>query len=132
MFQEVYGVELDPLTSTAGTNMETVENPSEDTSPSSNCCLRLLNWILGVENDVEDAAKNHKAIIMIIMIVIMILKMIIIIKIVIIMNPKAMAEHLAQLSTLQQSSMQKVLLFTDHVIVVIITIIIVIIVIIIV
>ena len=56
---------MDPLTST-GTNMGLVENPSEDTSPSSNCCLRLLNWILGVETDVEDAAKNHKAIIMII------------------------------------------------------------------
>ena len=42
-----------------------------------------------------------------------------------------MAEHLAQLSTLQQSSMQKVLFYTNHVIVLIITIIIVIIVIII-
>ena len=57
-------MELDPLTST-GTNMGPVENPSEGTSPSSNCCLRLLNWILGVETDVEDAAKNHKAMIMI-------------------------------------------------------------------
>ena len=58
-------MESDPLTST-GTNMDRVENPSEDTSPSSNCCLRLLNWILGVETDVEDAAKNHKVMIMII------------------------------------------------------------------
>ena len=58
-------MELDPLTSTV-TNMGPVENPSEDSSQSSNCCLRLLNWILGVETDVEDAAKNHKAMIMII------------------------------------------------------------------
>jgi len=86
--EEVYGVELDPLTSTV-TNMGPVENPSEDSSQSSNCCLRLLNWILGVETDVEDAAKNHKA----------------------------MAEHLAQLSTLQQSSMQKVVLYTNLVII---------------
>ena len=50
--------------------------------------------------------------------------MIVIIKVVIITISKAMAEHLAQLSTLQQSSMQKVLFFTDHVTVVIITIII--------
>ena len=57
-------MELDPLTST-GTNMGAVENPSEGTSGSSNCCLRLLNWILGVKTDVEDAAKNHKAMIMI-------------------------------------------------------------------
>ena len=48
------------------------------------------------------------------------------------MIPKAMAEHLAQLSTLQQSSMQKVVLYTNHFIITIITIIIVIIVIIIV
>ena len=61
----------------------------------------------------------------------MILK-VVIMKIVIIKNPKAMAEHLAQLSTLQQSSMQKVLFYTNLVIVLIITIIIVIIVIIIV
>ena len=56
----------------------------------------------------------------------MILKMkVVIMKIVIIKNPKAMAEHLAQLSTLQQSSMQKVLFFTNHVIVAIIIVIIV-------
>ena len=67
----------------------------------------------------------------IIMIEVMILKAkVIIIKIVIITISKAMAEHLAQLSTLQQSSMQKVVLYTNHFIITIITIIIVIIVII--
>ena len=65
------------------------------------------------------------------MIEVMILKAkVIIIKIVIITISKAMAEHLAQLSTLQQSSMQKVVLYTNHFIITIITIIIVIIVII--
>ena len=64
-------------------------NPTDDQSPTSNCCLRFLNWVLGVESDAEDAEKNQKE----------------------------MAEHLQQLSTLQQSTFQRVILHTNLVII---------------
>jgi len=85
--EEVYGMELDPLTSNdANTGLVSPQhNPPDEESPTSNCCLRFLNWILGVETDAEDAEKNQKA----------------------------MAEHLQQLSTLQQSSFQRVILYTN-------------------
>ena len=83
--QEVYGVELDPLTSNGTNNLlvSSQQNPPDE--ESSNCCIRFLNWILGVETDAEDAEKNHKA----------------------------MAEHLQQLSTLQQSTFQRVILYSN-------------------
>jgi len=85
--EEVYGVELDPLTGNGSSNglVSPQHNPSDDESPTSNCCLRFLNWVLGVESDAEDAEKNQKA----------------------------MAEHLQQLSTLQQSTFQRVILYTN-------------------
>ena len=81
----MYGVELDPLTSNGTNNVlvSSQQNPPDE--ESSNCCIRFLNWILGVETDAEDAEKNHKA----------------------------MAEHLQQLSTLQQSTFQRVILYSN-------------------
>ena len=78
-------MELDPLTSNdANTGLVSPQHsPPDQESPTSNCCLRFLNWILGVETDAEDAEKNQKA----------------------------MAEHLQQLSTLQQSTFQRVILY---------------------
>ena len=83
----MYGVELDPLTGNGTSNglVSPQHDPSDDESPTSNCCLRFLNWVLGVESDAEDAEKNQKA----------------------------MAEHLQQLSTLQQSTFQRVILYTN-------------------
>ena len=81
--KDVYGVELDPLTSNGLLSPQ--HDPAAEESKSSNFCLRLLNWILGVESDAEDAEKNQKA----------------------------MAEHLQQLSTLQQSTFQRVILYTN-------------------
>ena len=80
-------MELDPLTGNGTSNglVSPQHNPSDDESPTSNCCLRFLNWVLGVESDAEDAEKNQKA----------------------------MAEHLQQLSTLQQSTFQRVILYTN-------------------
>ena len=76
-------MELDPLTSKELASPQ--HDPPGKESKASNCCLRFLNWILGVETDAEDAEKNQKA----------------------------MAEHLQQLSTLQQSTFQRVILYTN-------------------
>jgi len=54
------------------------------------CCARIANWVLGLEANAADEEKHHKE----------------------------MEEHVQELSTLSQSTTQKVILYTNLVIIV--------------
>jgi len=63
---------------------------AQDDEQAASCCARFTNWLIGIEADKRDVEKHNKE----------------------------MAEHMQTLSTLHQSTGQKVILYTNLVIII--------------
>ena len=81
--------ELLPLSDNNGTNKESVQTKDSSSSASSNCCLTMCNWILGFKDDQMEGGHE-----------------------------KEMEKHIEQLSTLEQSTLQKIILFINLVLII--------------
>jgi len=85
----VNGTELDPLHENGTTAVVEVKVNFIDANELG-CCARVANWVLGLEANAADEEKHHKE----------------------------MEEHVQELSTLSQSTTQKVILYTNLVIII--------------